>query len=396
MNIGIVTETYPPETNGVALTVHDLVRGMRARGHRVQVVRPRQQHEPDLCTDEDTVRVRGAGIPGYPGLRFGLPAGRRLLRTWRRQRPDALYVATEGPLGVSAMRSARRLGVPAVTGFHTRFDHYAGHYGVAWMAPLVRRHLCRFHQRAKATLVPTAALERELAGLGIDNTQLLPRAVDAVQYAPRRRDAGVRQAWGVQGDAPVMLYVGRIAAEKNLQLAVRSYRAMQRHHPDLRYVWVGDGPARAELERKHPEFVFLGMQHGEELARSYASADLFVFPSRSETFGNVILEALASGLPTVAFDSGAAGEHVVHGHNGYLADDGDETGFIAACEQMIRGDRYRDMRASARASVAELQPESVIAGFERILLGAGSGPDTRRLARHPGFSGRPRDHGART
>lgn len=396
MKIGIVTETYPPETNGVALTVHDLVQGLRSRGHHVQVVRPRQAHEPRTGSGTDTMCVPGASLPKYPGLRFGLPAGRRLVRAWRGQRPDALYVATEGPLGISAMRCARRLGIPAVTGFHTRFDHYAEHYGVAWLAPLMRRHLRRFHRRARATLVPTRALAHELTVQGIDNAQLLPRAVDTVQFDPRHRDEDLRRAWGVSDDQPVVLYVGRIAPEKNLDLAVRAFQAMQRHRPDLRYIWVGDGPARAELEQAHPEFRFLGLQHGEALARSYASADLFVFPSRSETFGNVVLESLASGLPVVAFDTGAAGEHLRNGYNGYTAADGDEAGFIAACEQWMREAHPGPMRAHARTSVEGLRPEAVVAAFERILLGATSGRPTRRQARQPGYSGRPGDHGARS
>lgn len=205
MKIGIVTETYPPETNGVALTVHGLVHGLRGRGHQVQVVRPRQACEARTDEESDTLRVAGADIPRYPGLRFGLPAGRQLLRAWRGQRPDALYVATQGPLGVSAMRCARRLGIPAVTGYHTRFDQYAGHYGLPWLAPLVRGHLRRFHRRARATLVPTRALADELAALGIDNARVLPRAVDTAHFHPQRRDPDLRRSWGVDAQAPVML-----------------------------------------------------------------------------------------------------------------------------------------------------------------------------------------------
>ncbi len=396
MIISVVTETYPPETNGVALTMHGLVEGLRARGHRVGVVRPRQSHEAGQPMPADTLCLPGAGIPRYPGLRFGFPAGRTLMRTWRHQRPDAVYVATEGPLGVSALRCARRLGIPASTGFHTRFDHYARHYGMGWLTPLVRGHLRRFHQRAQATVVPTEALARELRALGIDNTRVLPRGVDTARFHPRHRDVRLREAWGASGDTPVMLYVGRIAPEKNLKLAVRAWQVMRRHCPDLRYVWIGDGPARARLQREHPQFVFHGMRHGEDLARCYASADLFVFPSRSETFGNVVMEALASGVPAVAFDSGAASEHLRDGHNGYLAPDGDEAAFIAAGERLVRDQRYRDLRASARGSVEALDREAMVARFETILLGPERTAHPQRQARAPGFTGRTRDHGVRS
>ncbi|MBB6184646.1 glycosyltransferase family 4 protein [Oleiagrimonas soli] len=393
MHIGIVTETYPPETNGVALTVQSMVQGLRARGHSVHLVRPRQRDEADA---DDTMLAPAAAIPGYATLRFGWPVDRRLKRAWRARRPDAIYVATEGPLGACALRCARRLGIPATTGFHTRFDHYATHYGLGWLTPLVRAYLRRFHRRAAATLVPTDALARELRTLGVENVRLLHRAVDTVQFDPVHRDDELRAQWGASERTPVMLYVGRIAPEKNLQLAIHAYYAMRQRCPDLRYVWVGDGPAREAVQRAHPEFVFMGMQHDEALARCYASADVFVFPSRSETFGNVILEALASGLPTVAFDSGAAHEHVRSGHNGYLIDDGDEAAFTAACVKLIRDERYRDMRASARGSVAALNPDAVIADFETLLLGVHASGRAPRQARALGFTGHPRDSGART
>lgn len=376
MKIGIVTETYPPETNGVALTVQGLLEGLREAGHDVQLVRPRQAHESAASAPAGMLCVPGATLPGYAGLRFGWPATRQLMRVWGAWQPDVVYVATEGPLGHSALRCAERLGIPVTTGFHTRFDHYARHYRLGWLAPLVRRHLRRFHRRGRATLVPTRALAAELQAMGIDNARLLSRAVDTGQFAPQYRDPALRRQWGVADDVPVMLYVGRIAAEKNLDLALRAFAAMRASVPNLHYVWVGDGPERAALERAHPECIFMGMQHGADLARCYASADLFVFPSRSETFGNVILEALASGLATVAYDCGAAREHIRDGHNGYRVQEGDEAAFLDACVHLVRDGRYRDMRASARASVVMLSPDAVIADFDCILSDvAGAGPE---------------------
>lgn len=152
MRYAIVTETYPPELNGVALTVHGLETGLRARGHQVDVVRPRQSADTAAT---DALLVRGASLPRYPGLKFGLPATHRLVRHWRSTQPDAIYVATEGPLGWSAMRAARRLGIPVATGFHTRFDQYLPDYGAAWLQGTALRWMRRFHNQAEATLVPT-------------------------------------------------------------------------------------------------------------------------------------------------------------------------------------------------------------------------------------------------
>ncbi|HET6554730.1 MAG TPA: glycosyltransferase family 1 protein [Dyella sp.] len=368
MRIGIVSETYPPEINGVALTVHSLAAGLASQGHTVDLIRPRQQ---TLFDDEPGIvalEVRGASLPRYPGLRFGLPAGGLLRERWKRLRPDAIYVATEGPLGWSAIRTARQLGIPAATGFHTRFDTYADHYGVGFLTPIVRGYLRRFHRRAGATLVPTETLAAELAALGVDTARLLRRAVDTQLFHPRHRSAELRETWGVDGNTPVVLYVGRIAPEKNLELAVRAFRAIQQQVPKARYVWVGDGPARAALEAANPDFIFVGMQRGEALARHYASADLFPFPSLSETFGNVILEALASGLPVIAYEEGAAREHLRTGHNGYRIDAGDENAFLASATTLAgNASLIRHMGRAAHASMASLSPDVVIREFENLL-----------------------------
>lgn len=368
MRIGIVTETYPPEINGVALTVHHLAAGLAARGHSIDLIRPRQ---PESHADErgiDAFEVPGIGLPRYPGLRLGLPAGRQLLQRWLQQRPDAIYVATEGPLGWSAMRAAGQLGIPLSSGFHTRFDHYAGHYGVRLLTPLVRAYLRRFHRRAMATLVPTSTLAQELHAMGIANACLLRRAVDTKLFHPDRRDAALRASWGVDALTPVVLYVGRIAPEKNLQLAVQAFRAIQQQAPQARYVWVGEGPARAALQAANPDFIFAGAQRGEALARHYASADLFPFPSLSETFGNVVIEAMAAGLPVVAFAQGAALEHLADGINGYAIEPGDAAAFVQAAATLAGNPALiRHMGRAAHAGVAGLSPDAVIRDFETLL-----------------------------
>lgn len=253
MRYAIATETYPPEVNGVALTVHGLETGLRARGHQVDVVRPRQAAD---STPADTVLVRGASLPRYPGLKFGLPATRRLTRHWATTQPDAIYVATEGPLGWSAMRAARRLGIPVATGFHTRFDEYLPDYGAAWLQGTALRWMRRFHNQAEATLVPTRELQQFLRGSGFERVQLLARAVDSLQFDPSRRDPALRAEWGIEGEGFAAIYVGRIANEKNLPLAIRAFRKLQQLRPKARFVWVGDGPAREKIADENPDFIF--------------------------------------------------------------------------------------------------------------------------------------------
>ncbi|WP_240126125.1 glycosyltransferase family 4 protein [Thermomonas alba] len=381
MRYSLVTETYPPEVNGVALTVQGLEQGLRERGHAVTLVRPRQPDDP--LHPGDTLLVRGAALPRYPGLRFGLPATRALLRRWALERPDAIYVATEGPLGWSALRAARRLGIPAATGFHTRFDDYVRSYGAPWLQGTALRWMRRFHNGAQATLVPTCELQGFLEDHGFRNVVRLPRAVDTAAFHPDHRDPALRMAWGLDAQALAVLYVGRIAPEKNLPLAVRAFRELQRVRPDARFVWVGDGPARAALQRENPDFVFCGVQRGEALGRHFASGDLFLFPSRSETFGNVILESLASGVPLVAFDYGATRELVRDGVHGAAIACDDDTGFIAATLRLGANDALREaMRTACREAVAALRPARVAEDFDGLLQSISIHGSSAHVASH--------------
>ena len=374
MRYAVVTETWPPEINGVALTVQALAHGLLARGHAVEVVRPRQpgdRHDPAGERSDGalaTLLMRGAALPRYPGLRFGLPAMRALGRHWRQARPDAVYVATEGPLGWSAARAAARLGIPVATGLHTRFDRYMRDYGMPWLEGTALAWMRRLHNRADATLVPTLELGRFLQAHGFERVVRLARAVDTAQLCPERRDDALRATWGAGPDTPIAIHVGRIAPEKNLALAVRAFRAIGRQRPDARFVWVGDGPARDALARENPDFIFCGVQRGAELARHFASGDLFLFPSLSETFGNVTLESMASGLATVAFDTGAAREHLQHQVHGALV--AEESGFIDEAVRLAGDhDRLRAMGRAARAAVLKLRPEQVAAEFDALLAG---------------------------
>jgi glycosyltransferase involved in cell wall biosynthesis len=362
----LVTETYPPDVNGVALTVQSLEQGLRSLGHRVALIRT-EQAEERLHAQPDLMLVDGAPIPRYPGLRFGLPAGRRLLTRWKAQRPDAIYIATEGPLGWSALRAARQLGIPAATGFHTRFDDYVGRYGAGFLAPWVFAWLRRFHNRGDATLVPTLELQQQLADQGFRQVERLGRAVDTRQFHPGWRDGALRASWGLDDDDIAVLSVGRLAPEKNLGLLLRSFRALQVERPKAKLIFVGDGPSRAELQATNPDVIFSGIQRGDELARHYASADLFLFPSLSETFGNVTLEAMSSGLASVAFDYGATREHLRDGEHGAAVPFGDESRFVDAVLRVGTQTALFKTGEAARHAVQHLHPNEVAQAFAAIL-----------------------------
>ncbi len=376
MHLVLVTETYAPEINGVAMTLGRLVDGLAARGHRLTIVRPRQRHESPRCTVTQRlacrqVRLSGLPIPRYPQLRFGLPAGRRLRSLWQVQRPDLVHVATEGPLGASAISAALALGVPVTSSFHTNFDRYMRDYRVGWLQPIVSAWLRHLHNRTRRTFVPTLDLLQRLQHEGYANLRLLSRGVDARLFTPARRDTALRAKWGAGEHDPVVIHVGRMAAEKNYALLFRAFDAMKAVEPRTRFVLVGDGPMLAAYQRQRPDVIFTGFYTGENLARHYASGDLYLHASTTETFGNVLTEALASGLAVGAFNYAAAHEFIRHDDNGLTAPPGDEATFLRHAVDLVRSPARRARLAAAgRATALELSWDNVIDGFARDLAEA--------------------------
>ena len=367
MRIAYVTETWPPELNGVSLTVARTVKHLRDRGHQVDLIRPRQPGER-AGADHAQWLTSGWPIPMYRDLRFGFATARTLRRRYAQQRVELVHLATPGPLAWEALRAARSLGLPATSDFRTNFHQYSGYYHLGGLEALVLWALRRFHNRSALTFVPTRSVERELAGQGFEHLALVGRGVDTERFRPGRRSAELRARWGANDDTPVLLTVCRIAAEKNIELALSSFHALRQVRPDARMVVVGDGPLRKRLTALHPAVRFVGVRSGEPLAACYASADLFVFPSLSETFGNVTLEALASGLPVVAYDTAAAGEHVRPGASGLLVRPGDARGFEAAvCTLGQQSERLAAMRPAAAKAACKARWDDVLGRFERHL-----------------------------
>jgi glycosyltransferase involved in cell wall biosynthesis len=373
MRIATVTETYPPEVNGVARTMGLMVDGLRGRGHSVQLVRPRQNGH-DAAADAPGFREvlkRGIPIPRYTQLRMGMPALPSLARAWREDRPDVVHVATEGPLGWSALAAARRLKIPTATDFHTNFHAYSRHYGIAWLARPVAAYLRAFHNRAGCTMVPTAELAADLAALGFERLRVVGRGVDPAVFHPRQRSRALRATWGADDDTPVVLCVSRFAPEKNFALVIEAYEAMRALRPETRLVLVGDGPLTEQLRKRNVGYVIAGRKVNGELSMHYASADVFLFPSLTETFGNVTLEAMASGLGVVAYRYAAAREHLEDGRSALLAPFGDRGAFIAAAVRLAREPALaKRLGAAARAAAERLTWERIVADFEAVLADA--------------------------
>lgn len=366
LHVALVTETYPPEVNGVALTLARLVSGLRERGHQVQLIRPRQSNQDEGTQDD--ILVAGLPIPGYPGLRFGLPVHRSLRLQWLRKRPDIVHVATEGPLGAAAVGAARALDLPISSGFHTNFRAYSRHYRLGWLRGLVSGHLRRFHNRTDLTLAPTDHLAKDLRAEGYRHVEVLARGVDTELFNPSRRSEALRQAWGAQADDLVVAYVGRLAPEKNLSVVLKAFTAIANKHRDARLLFVGDGPSLTSLRRRHPNHIYAGVRRGGDLATHYASADLFLFPSLTETFGNVVPEALASGLGVIAFDCAAAADLIRSGENGITVIPGDDEAFTNSA-LTLAADRHTlaRLRSQAAVSVAHMDWQRIHERFAQAL-----------------------------
>lgn len=370
MKLAIVTETFPPEINGVAMTFGTIARELGRRGHRVTVYRPRRNDLPTRGTHPEFVEIAlpGMPIPGYSLLRLGLPAGGEFHRRWKNERPDLVHVVTEGPLGASAVSAARTLGIPVTSSFHTNFHAYTRHYGFGVAGRLVLRWLRYVHNRTRRTFAPTAELCSELAQLGFHNLAVLSRGVDTRQFQPGLRSETLRSSWGAAPNDLVVLHAGRMAAEKNYPLLVRAFAAMRAANPRCRFVLVGDGPLRSELQRAHPECIFTGFIPRDELARCYASADIYIHASLTETFGNVLTEAMASGLAVTGFDYAAARQFLRHEQNGLSVPCDQESGIIDSAVRLATDAGLRSrLRAAARATLEPQSWEVVISRFESDL-----------------------------
>lgn len=364
--LGLVTETFYPEINGVSNTLKFLVEGMTQRDIQVLIIRPKQhaQDKPLDYTNNRTLTVPGLPIPGYSSLKFGLPLRRRIQKALKHSGCQAVYIATEGPLGLAALRAAKRLGLPVLSGFHTNFHQYFEHYHLAFLRKLVFRYLRSFHNACSGTLVPTQIQAESLKAEGFKNVRIMARGVDSTLFSPTKRSLELRRGWGVIDDSQVLIYVGRIAHEKNIELALNAAEAFKQLQPNSRFVLVGDGPMRESLSRAHPDCIFAGEKSGEELARYYASADIFLFPSLTDTFGNVVLEAMASGLAVLAFDYAAAGSLIHSDENGKLARYPDETDYLSQIKHMAhRPEAIATLGKKARMTSESLSWEAICEQF---------------------------------
>lgn len=373
LRIAVVTETWPPEVNGVAMTLAKLVQGLSHRNHDVQLIRPRQTKTDSPMSDSslEEVLMRGMPIPRYPELKLGLPSKKTLFKTWTLRRPDVVHIATEGPLGWSALQAAKVLKLPVTSDFRTNFQSYSKHYGVGWLRKPIVAYLRKFHNATACTMVPTRELMRTLSQNGFANLKVVSRGVDTKLFNISKRDTSLRSSWGATDDTKVLISVGRMAPEKNLDQVLKTYEALKVTGLAFKLVMVGDGPLKEQFQKRYPEIIFPGMLSQSNLAAYYASSNLFIFPSQTETFGNVTLEALASGIPVLAFDCAAARDWVQTGVNGWLVAENNPEGFAAQAVTIFNSeDLLEKITQSTRQQVVHLDWDQIAEQVESVFWDA--------------------------
>lgn len=350
MRVAVVTESFLPQVNGVANTVRHVVEHLGRRGHQALVVAPAPG--PAEHAGAEVVRVRSVRLPGYRSFPVGLPDP-SVLRALERFSPDLVHLASPIALGATGLRAARRLDVPTVGVYQTDVSGFARQYGVRADA-VIDRWVARLHQRMDRTLVPSRRSQQQLAAVGVSDTHLWRRGVALDLFDPCRRDEDLRSTWDLQGRVAVG-YVGRLAAEKQVRRLVEVAQV-----PGVRLVVVGDGPERAWLERRLPDAVFTGFLAGAELARVFASLDVFVHPGEAETFCQTVQEAQASGVPVVAPAAGGPLDLVRSGVTGLLYDPADRSSLTRTVARLAGDPALRTRVAEAALASVAHRPWSVV------------------------------------
>ncbi|MEO8199407.1 MAG: glycosyltransferase family 1 protein [Gemmatimonadota bacterium] len=348
MRICLATDTFLPEINGVTTVLAKQREILLERGYDVLVLAPRYH----LDGNEDPLVVRLASIPcpGYGQVHLSWPWGRGLADIIDNFDPDLVHAVTEGPLGYYGRRHARRRKLPLVTSFHTDFPRYARKYLGEWAVKPTKRWLRHFHSAAHITMTPSHRTRLELSELGVPFPVLWGRGVDTTWFHPGRRSVRRREARG-GNDRVHVLHVGRLAAEKDVETLIIAFRSAQQQLGETaRFCVAGDGPKGHLVREALPFARHHGFLDRGDLADLYADADLFVFPSPTETCGLVVLEAMASRLPVIAARAGGVPENVLDGYTGILNSPGDADQFVTGIVRLVKDGAQRGtMGEAARA-----------------------------------------------
>lgn len=378
MRIAYFSDTFLPQINGVSNTLSYLKRYLDK--HNIE----HQFHVPDyedavLNADPNVFCSKGIPLPIYSDCRLSLPWLPSMNSALDAFQPDFIHLATEFGIGICGRSYARAKQIPIVSSYHTNIDHYIHYYpSLSPFKSGVDDYFKWFHRRSRRIFVPTEETRQHLQSAGYDNLSIWSRGIDTELFSPSKESQAFRSQFGLQNQT-IVLYVGRVAAEKDIDMLPAAMRLLKERVDNVTLVVTGDGPSMPQIRAEAPEgSVFTGFLRGEALAQAYASSDLFFTPSSTETFGNVALEAMASGLPVVAADAGGFRNIIQHGVNGLLSAPRDAAGFARAMEFLVRQpERSRQIALRALDYAQERSWDTI---FDQLISDYEQAMDRKKLA----------------
>lgn len=336
MRIAFFTDTFYPQINGVSNTLSYLSRYLRANQVEHVFFTPEYERESAQCEDFPVIRFKGICPPIYPACRVAYIPLNKTIDLLRAFSPDVVHIVTEAGIGLAGLRAASILGIPVVMSYHTNFDQYLAHYHLTQCSEALWAYMKWFHSFSAVTLCPSRDTLKTLRRKGFQNLGIWSRGIDLARFHPSHFSPELRETLGARNKT-VFLYVGRIAVEKGLDVFMRSIYSINKTHGGQVQFWItGSGPYLKDIEElRLPNVVITGEKRGLELAKIYASADVFVLPSGTETFGNVLLEAMASGLPAICTDSGGVTDYTVQNENARICRYGEHESLARAMIDLL-------------------------------------------------------------
>jgi glycosyltransferase involved in cell wall biosynthesis len=353
MRIALFSEVYWPMVSGVGVTLLRLTDALEARGHAVRVYSATYPPPPGQGDRPEVHRSPSVPFFLYPDVQWAFPRQRDIVDDLEAFRPDIVHVATEFSLGIAGVKAARQLDLPIIASAHTDYDQYAARYGVTWALRAGWHYLRWFYGQAQRVLCPSRIYEEALHRHGVLHTGLWSRGVDPLVFAPRFRSQAYRAAIGAGPGDLVVTYIGRIAREKNLGLLLEAWESLAPERGGAQLVLVGRGPLEDDIRRRDlPGVHVTGLLQGEALSTAYASADVFAFPSPTETFGNSLLEAMGSGLPPIVAAGGGVLEFAEHGRNAWLVEPDSASAIADALRRLFADPTLRHRLAAGALATA--------------------------------------------
>jgi glycosyltransferase involved in cell wall biosynthesis len=363
MKVAIFTDTYAPEINGVALTTERLVKYFKDNDIEYMVLAP---NVGEKCEDSNIIRCKSMKFILYPECRLSVPIYPYIVKAMGDFKPDIIHVMTPINIGLCGIKYAKEYNIPLVSHYHTNFGQYLNYYNFKLIEDLSWKYFRWFHGKCDRNYCPSQSSYELLENHGIGNFEVVNNGIDIDVFSPKYRDINFRERNGFDHKLAI-LYVGRFAAEKDMDVFIDTAKMLNEKYEDkIHFVMVGDGPMKKDIVKSDFKNVtFTGFLQGEELSKVYASSDIFLFPSSTETYGNVILEAMASGLPTVACKKGGIFENVIDGYNGFLCGEKDTEDFYKAVEKLILNEDLR--KAFAKNGLRHAKGKSWDRIFDKLM-----------------------------